>query len=200
MEFTGTDRPALLYIKERGYASYSSLKLVRDKEIPTINKRTIWGDFGTAFHAIPLEGKKLSSFKLTHEEQVTLKGMLRNLKANLVFQLLMKSASTEVEFKKKILGLVLYGFIDILSKKGVADLKSTRHTSAKKFIAEMDFLQAAVYRKVTGLNDFYYIGVSKVFPYEVFVFNVNEFPKRIAQADGELNRLIDYIPRAIKKL
>jgi hypothetical protein len=64
----------------------------------------------------------------------------------------------------------------------------------------MDFLQAAVYLRVTGKKDFYYVGISKVFPYEVFIYNVNQFPDRMVKANEQLDYLIGYIPKAIKKI
>jgi hypothetical protein len=125
--------------------------------------------------------------------------MVKNLKANPVVMRLLRGAKTEVKFKKKIKGLVLLGYIDILNE-AVADLKTTRHTNRAKFIAEMDFLQAAVYLRVTGKKDFYYVGISKVFPYQVFIYNVNQFPDRMVKANEQLDYLIGYIPKAIKKI
>lgn len=188
-DFTGDDTAAIAYIRERGYASYSSLKNVRDKQVP-VSKNTVWGAFGSELHSRLLERKKLQT--LSAPEEYDLSEMLKNLRSDPVVQQLMKGAQFEREFKKKIRGLTLYGFIDI-DGKAVADLKSTRHTSIRQFISEMDFLQAAVYLAVTGKKDFYYIGISKNAPFDVMVFNVNQYPKRLALAFRELYELIPYV-------
>ena len=87
------------------------------------------------------------------------------------------------------------GYIDILPPKDVADLKTTRHKNQHDFAANMDFLQAAMYRAVTKRKDFYYIGIQKEKPFNVFIFNVHQYPDRIRQADEELKYLIKYVKK-----
>jgi len=61
----------------------------------------------------------------------------------------------------------------------------------------MDFLQAATYLKATNKRNFIYIGISKVKPYDVFTFNVNEYPDRLEKSFEELDRLTKYIRKCI---
>jgi hypothetical protein len=122
--------------------------------------------------------------------------MIAALKKHVIAKRLIKGAAFEQKFAVELYGVVVLGYIDVLANH-VADLKSTRHTSMKRFVDEMDFLQAALYLAVTKKKDFYYIGISKVFPYSVFVFNVRDYPERLMAAQCELKYWLTYIKRKI---
>jgi hypothetical protein len=185
------DKPALEYIRQRGYASYSSLKNVRDCVIPTVSNEAYF-KFGTELHARFLEGI-VTPGALTTEEEELAAVLLANLKNDKMVTALMKGATFEHEFKQPVDGLVLYGFIDILKKKKYsADLKTTRHCKLKDFTDDMDFLQPALYMAISQTPDFYYIGVSKK-NYSIMTFNVNSHPARLKDAQQELKRLIKYV-------
>lgn len=196
IDLRGNDIPALEYIKSRGYASYSSMVNVRDKKEPQPFVETPYFKFGKELHSRFLEHKKLET--LSEEEEEQLKAMVNNLADNALVVKIMRDAACEVEFKKEVNGLVTYGRIDIKTF-AVADLKTTRLTNPKQFAAAMDFLQAALYTRVTGLKDFYYIGISKVKPYSVMVFNVAQYPDRLKKANEELDKLTVYIRDYLKK-
>lgn len=191
IEFEGDDRAAIAYIQARGYASYSSMVNVRDKKVPMV-VTTQYYTFGKELHSRFLEKKKLETLSVTEEK--LLKAMVKNLERHPVVNKIMEGAETEVEFNEKVNGLPVYGRIDILNSM-VADLKTTRHGRLQNFAASMDFLQAALYTKVTKRKDFYYVGISKEPPHEVMVFNVHQYPKRMAEAVDELNYLTKYIKR-----
>jgi hypothetical protein len=187
------DGPALEYIRQRGYASYSSLKNVRDGKSPEkIPQHYL--TFGTEIHSRFLEGKAIE--KLNPDQEKLLTRLTEKLNGDKMVQSLMRGAEFEVEFKKPVNGLTLYGFIDILRPKEAADLKTTSLTSKKAFIESMDFLQPAIYLEVSGRADFYYIGVSKVNA-EIFTFNVNSYPARMKDARAELKKLIKYVKSKI---
>lgn len=202
------DSYALAYIKNKGYASYSSMKMVRDCQVP-MKWSADYFDIGTAVHSLLLEHKLDATIraKLTLYQLWEVKMMLQSLAQSPIVRNLLSDSVNEDRFpsqiknKKgklidgppvKVNGLPVLGYIDINNRNAVGDLKTTRHTKKIQFINSMDFLQAALYRRVTGKKDFIYIGVCKS-TYEVFTFNVMEFPARIKQADSELNYLTTYI-------
>lgn len=185
------DKPALEYIRQRGYASYSSLKNVRDCVVPTESNEAYF-KFGTELHARFLEGIETPGVLSPAEEELAV-ALLASLRADKMVMALMKGATFEHEFKEPVDGLVLYGFIDILKKKKYsADLKTTRHTKLKDFIDDMDFLQPALYMAISKTPDFYYIGVSKK-NQSIMTFNVNSHPARLKAAQEELKQLIKYV-------
>lgn len=192
--FEPSDKLALQYIKEKGYASYSSLKNVRDCVDPTKKTSAVWFDVGTEVHSRFLEKKK-PILKLSEEDTKSVVSMVEALELHPVVRRLMYRAKVEQYFKQKLWGLMVSGYIDILPPKDVADLKTTRHKNQHDFAANMDFLQAAMYRAVTKRKDFYYIGVQKEKPFSVFIFNVHQYPERIEKADEELRYLIKYVKK-----
>ena len=192
--FEPSDKLALQYIKEKGYASYSSLKNVRDCVDPTKKTSAVWFDVGTEVHSRFLEKKK-PILKLSKEDTDSVVSMVEALELHPVVRRLMFKAQVEQYFKQKLWGLMVSGYIDILPQKDVADLKTTRHKNQHDFAAAMDFLQAAMYRAVTKRKDFYYIGIQKEKPFNVFIFNVHQYPDRIKQADEELKYLIKYVKK-----
>jgi hypothetical protein len=104
----------------------------------------------------------------------------------------MKKAVCEEKFEQDLWGLKVLGYIDINSFD-IGDLKTTHHSSLKQFISSMDFLQAALYLTVTRKENFYYIGVSKQKPHNLLIFNVKDYPAKLAKAMADLNRLIRYV-------
>lgn len=192
--FEPNDKLALQYIKEKGYASYSSLKNVRDCVDPTKKSGGVWFDVGTEVHSRFLEKKK-PILELSDDDTNSVVKMVEALELHPVVRRLMFKAKVEQYFKQKLWGLMVSGYIDILPPKDVADLKTTRHKNQHDFAANMDFLQAAMYRAVTKRKDFYYIGIQKEKPFNVFIFNVHQYPDRIAKADEELKYLIKYVKK-----
>jgi len=192
--FEPSDKLALKYIQEKGYASYSSLKNVRDCVDPSKKTSAVWFDVGTEVHSRFLEKKK-PILKLSKEDTASVVSMVEALELHPVVRRLMFKAKVEQYFKQKLWGLMVSGYIDILPPKDVADLKTTRHKNQHDFAANMDFLQAAMYRAVTKRKDFYYIGIQKEKPFNVFIFNVHQYPDRIKQADEELKYLIKYVKK-----
>lgn len=207
-EFSGSDLAALTYVRERGYCSFSSMKNVRDKNEPTISDAT-WFTFGKELHTRHLEKKQIERLSIVEEER--LKGMLESLAKSAIINSLLKGAQNEIDFGPQsvldkydskdglviphLYGVPVYGRIDSLNRKqnAVSDLKSTRLNNMAAFVEEMDFLQAVLYLKVTGCRDFYYWGICKQPPYTVMVFNVNQYPARLAAAQRELRQLLMYI-------
>ena len=187
------------YKSKEVFVSYSSLKMYRDCVVPG----KIYGRhflFGIALHALFLEGKKEKEWKLlTKVERALCLAMVLALKATTIVIRLMTGVKVEQEFTKIVFGVLCKGRIDILAKSYIGDLKSTKLTNKKQFIASMDFLQVAMYFAATGLKDFYYIGVTKTFPIKVFIFNAADYPERIKAAQMELKKYLLMLKKDLDK-
>ena len=118
--FEPSDKLALQYIKEKGYASYSSLKNVRDCVDPSKKTSAVWFDVGTEVHSRFLEKKK-PILKLSKEDTASVVSMVEALELHSVVRRLMFKAKVEQYFKQKLWGLMVSGYIDILPPKDVAD-------------------------------------------------------------------------------
>lgn len=190
IEFQGDDSAAIEYIRKRGYASYSSIKNVRDCVVPSVSDAAYF-KFGKELHSRVLEKTKLET--LSAPEETQLKEMTGVLHAHPVVNKLLTGAQTEVELRVNMYGVPVLMYIDIWNGNDLADLKTTRHTSPRLFAESMDFLQAAVYLKATAAKNFFYLGISKQKPYAVMPFNVHQYPDRMDAAHLELRRLLMYI-------
>lgn len=189
------DSHALEYIRKRGYASYSSIKNVRDKLVPEFFSSPAIR-FGKELHSRFLENKKLET--LSKEEEKHLKAMLIVLENSRVVESLMDGAATEVEFKQLLKGVMVLGYIDIDARKlHISDLKTTSTTSLVAFVKSMDFLQAVLYLAVSGAKDFYYIGINKKPPYPLFIFSAAQYPERLAAARKEMETLLKYLKKKL---
>ena len=184
------DTTALNYARARGYCSYSSIKMIRDCESPGYSEE-IWFEFGKELHSRLLENKKIKTLSADEEEMLAV--MLKKLRAHPVAKQLLAKSRNEQQFDVFIYGVRVLGYIDILNVDSVADLKTTKCNTMKAFVAQMDFLQAALYLKATGRKDFYYLGISKLPPYDVFPFSVKQYPVRLALAQFSMRRLLMYI-------
>jgi hypothetical protein len=186
----GNGDAMVAYIRERGYASYSSLKKLRDGDAPGYSS-AFHLDFGTELHSRFLEGTQINV--MSPESEALLDKMQAALSRDKVVKLLMNKAKFEVEFKKPYAGITCLGFIDILPPAQlIGDLKTTATTSRKAFIDSMDFLQAAMYMEVNKREDFYYVGISKV-TCEVFTFRTSAYPQRLKQARDEFKDLTKFL-------
>ncbi len=192
VEWIPSDKAALEYIKMRGYASYSSLRNVRDCIEPSEIKSTKYFDIGTEVHAQFLENYK--KLKLTKEDHKAVDSMIASLNSHPVVTKIMDGALTEQKFSLKLKGMPVLGYIDILPPKtSIGDLKTTRHKNLHDFAANMEFLQAALYLAAMKRKDFYYVGIQKEPPFKVFVFNVRQYPERLEKANKELDYLLKYV-------
>lgn len=194
MKLETNHRKVMEYIRMRGYASFSTLKTFRDGGTPGNYISAPHFDHGTELHSRWLEHTRIT--KYDPEVEAMLRGMERSLNRDKVATMLLKGAQVEVEFNVIVHGVMTHGFIDILPPKlFVGDLKTTSLTTRKAFIDAMDFLQAALYLLVTKRKDFYFIGVCKKPPYEVFTFRVSDYPERMKEAHKQLKELLTYVKK-----
>lgn len=190
-------RPAIEKISVKGYASYSSLKNVRDGwdgksySYPAL-------DIGTEVHSRWLEQTRLKKFNGVDEKMM--RAMITNLNNDKLATQIKVGSQFEVEFRVPIMGLDILGYIDILPpKKIIGDLKTTKCTKLKDFIEQQDFLQPALYLTALERDDFYYVGISKVEPYEVFTFRTSQYPKRLQASLTQMKELIKYVKAKLKE-
>src|SRR6478609_4529009 len=172
---TFNDRPlALQYIKDRGYASHSSLKnyILGQGPQPWVSSEA--QIFGKELHSRFLEKKLVD--KLSPGLEMLCKAMIAALHLNKMVKKLLTDVKVEQVFKLKILGVMMLGYFDILGKNYVADLKTTKCTTLGQFVSSLDFMQAAIYLRATGFKDFYYIGITKEMQPKVIIFNVRDYP------------------------
>jgi len=189
------DKLALEYIRTKGYASFSSLKRVRDGWDGKVQSYPAL-DIGTELHSRFLENTILTT--MDEEQEKMLAAMEKSLRSDRSVAMIMKDAVCEVEFKEKVYGFPTLGYIDILPPKiNIGDLKTTKCTTLKSFVDQMDFLQAALYLKAMNRKDFYYIGISKVKPYPVFTFRVSAYQDRLDAAHKELKTIITHVKKSL---
>ena len=92
---------------------------------------------------------------------------------------------TAVPFRMKADGL-LYTCPALLQCKAAQDLKSTACKTKAAFLATFDdygyWMQAHIYKLITGAKKFYFIGVSKSEPHLTFTVDVAQHPEKMAEA------------------
>lgn len=187
------------YIKRRGYVSYSSLRNLRDQNMVQLQpKSEVYYEVGSELHSRFLEKQEIKKFDAETEAQ--LEGMLKSLYKDRLVQSLLKHPllTCEREFRMKLNGVPVLGYVDMDAAPIFgADLKTIGHKNEKRFIDTMDFLQPAMYCRARNMKDFYYIGISKQAPYEVFTFNARTYKDRMNEAFIQLENLLTDVKKRI---
>ena len=134
-----------------------------------IECKSLWAKF-----AIANEGKDL----ITQDQQVLVDAMLQAVKTNApAWELFNQIGQTEAKKEGVIAGLPFVGYIDALGDDILIDLKSCQSSSPREFMRDaynnLYHLQAAIYHKLTGVKDIYFIAVEKSEPYNVTTFRLN---------------------------
>lgn len=92
---------------------------------------------------------------------------------------------TAIPFRMKADGL-LYTCPALLQCKAAQDLKSTACKTKAAFLATFDeygyWMQAHIYKFLTGAKKFYFIGVSKSEPHQTFTVDTSKHPEQMAEA------------------
>lgn len=92
---------------------------------------------------------------------------------------------TTIPFRMKADGL-LYTCPALLQCKAAQDLKSTACKTKAAFLATFDeygyWMQAHIYKLITGAKKFYFIGVSKSEPHQTFTVDTSKHPEQMAEA------------------
>jgi hypothetical protein len=153
--------------------------------------------FGSEVHRRFLE-RKHNKLLLTFEEETAIKGMLTSLSRHKTVRQLMTGSIFE-QTKIGLLEGVRFKMIgDIINtrKSFGADLKTTSCKTEKQFvdaaINKYEYLrQSWCYKQVEQLKEFYFIGIQKQEPYQVFILNVNNYAKEEARTIAETRFLLE---------
>ncbi len=94
--------------------------------------------------------------------------------------LLFLCSAREQEVKGNINGIPFRGFVDAMSGNGgvIVDIKTTQDASAEGFGKSVyNFayhLQAAIYKELTGAQEFYIIAIENTSPYNVCIYGLSQ--------------------------
>jgi len=182
------------------YISHSGLSEIKRV---LLNNSPFLGDeihlkIGAEVHLRSLKFKK-SKFRFKPEIEKNIKGMVKALKENELWQFLMKVCEKEKEHTRNVLGVKLKVILDLKGKGKYkrlgADLKTTSCKTERAFIKaaleKYDYLrQGWLYKQAEGLDEFYFIGVQKTYPYNIFIFDVADYAKEEAAIAKETKWLI----------
>ncbi len=173
------------------YISMSSLKRNKNKwlGLPDITGSQKAFDFGQELHRMVLEPKSPKEIELSNDDKRLANEIATVCRKN--FKEFLKGSSKEIELTNGIFG----GRIDIKKrKKFLADLKTTSATTENAFVKSLDkydnFSQAALYSYLSGVEDFYFLGVSKKFPYKTFIVNCKDHPELLIEGVDKLKFMV----------
>lgn len=191
-KFTGKPDPDQ-YISHSGLAG---IKRVLCSEPPFLGDE-IYLRFGGEVHSRFLENKKTQEFDKAMELQ--LKNMIDSLNKHLFVRKLMNGSSFEQSLIEQVYGVNLRVIIDIYNpvKGYAADLKTTSCRNEQQFIKsaiqKYDYIrQGWCYKQVGNIPDFYFIGIQKHPPYQVFILNQSNYEREEKKSEKEAKFLIDF--------
>ena len=145
---------------------------------------------------------------LSEEEEFDLSNMLDSLNHHLFVNRLMKDSKREIIDFGSVESVRFKWIGDIVNKRIGADIKTTSAKSEKEFInlalEKYDYLRQGWCYKIAGkLNEFYFIGIQKHEPYNVYILNTKDYAKQETKVIKETRFLIEIfkqygrvIPRA----
>lgn len=162
-------------------------------------------DLGHLFHANLFEPHLYQQVLLECKSEITKKDLklLRDMRtAALNFRSLrvfLEDLRTlfEQEYFGQLCGLDFKMKADAINEhmQAIGDAKSTAATTLQKFLESCDnygyWRQAYIYMMLTGMTNFYFWGVSKVKPHNVFFVDVSQYPMEMANAAAEVTWLCE---------
>lgn len=197
MKFTNKIKGPLVLHEKKARTSHSGLSEVLRiiLGLPGFSGDEKFLQLGLEFHARELENK--SVVKLPASDQKTVNGMLAALKKHKWYQRMKVDTKKEKELIKKIDGVKVSGWIDILKRtQYVIDLKSTTCETYDDFLQKAVsygyFRQGIIYALLANVEDVYFVGVQKQSPHKVFVLNIRDYPLLVAEARQEVKFLLYY--------
>ena len=154
--------------------------------------------FGSEAHSMWLENGKRETY-LTAAEEEQLTAMVASLQKSAAQRYIEHpKVQLEVVLEKKLAGVPCLGKLDIFNKqeKVIADLKTTSTNNPDLFLASAVaydyFRQAYFYQRLTGVEKFLFIAVSKVAPYRVHLLDVSKYPRQMYAAKQEFDFLLHF--------
>lgn len=154
---------------------------------------------GSEVHSRHLEKRQLRKLDQDTEERIS--GMLKSLNQHKFVKKLMASSIKEVTTIKKVHGANCKVVLDIRGIKTLrrlgADLKTTSAKTEQQFIKlaieKYDYLrQGWIYKQAEDLDEFFFIGIQKQKPHNVYILDQNNYEKEERAAAREGKFLIDF--------
>lgn len=184
--------------KDKDYTSYTGLSGIDGylRHVPPFIGNEGFLVLGRELHAQWLEGKTSGAI-LNERQKAQLQGMLKSLNNHKVAMQVHKGSDKEVLFAPGPIhdGIKLKVIMDLHKKrKKGADLKTTSSRNKEGFIkAAVEFGyfgQIYIYKKVSGLEEFFIISVQKEEPHTVFVLDHRDYPAEYKKAQQKMDFLI----------
>jgi len=184
------------------YISYSGLCEIRRVLLgePAAKIDPKYFVFGSELHLRFLKDKK-SKHKFTKQEETDLEGMQEALWKDPFVRKIMRSSIKEVETIRLVQGVNVKVILDINGDHSFADigvdLKTTSAKDYKQFvnaaIHKYRYLgQSWLYKEAEQLNEFYFVGIQKTKPYNVYILNVDDYAKEEKATIRETQFLLDF--------
>jgi hypothetical protein len=190
----------------------SGLSLLKSRLLGYVEK--VWDSsfflIGSEVHKRSLEPKKKHK-KFIKADELKIRGMVSALLSNAIFVSLLTGAIVEKKLNGFVMGVKMFGTLDInrVKDKGlIADIKTTSGKTLQDCLKSCKmygyFRQAIVYMTLAGAKDFIFIFVTKSTPHRIFFINVNDYPKEMEEAREELKFLLYFwdkfgMPEPVKK-
>ncbi len=155
--------------------------------------------FGNALHEVFLKGDYSNHYKLLKAADKRLvDAMVRKLNANPIVVSLMRDSIREKKFKVVMNKVRVAVILDAKQKplRRGFDLKSTSCTTQIEFetkCRELGYIiQGLIYKMASNLKNFYFVGVSKTAPHNIFIVDIDsmQFKSDVAYAQKELKFLL----------
>lgn len=151
---------------------------------------------GSEVHKRVLEPKRrIKRFEKAVELKIV--GMVDALKKNAFLMSLLAGAVIEKKLTGEVMGVLMYGTLDINRAHDldlIGDIKTTsaktRAECVKSCIKYGYFRQAIVYMTLAKASNFVFVFVTKSVPHRVFLIDVSKYPKEMEAAREELRFLL----------
>jgi len=157
---------------------------------------------GSEIHRSILEPHKPQEHKFTAIEQVNFDIIHDSAMDNNELTALLTGSIREQRVVGTINGLPAKGFLDIKKGNVGGDLKTTSAPSETFFIKKARefgyFRQAVFYKKLANLDDFWFFGLQKKAPHDVFVIDCADHNEFMDEAEIELEYLTNIYKTILK--
>lgn len=162
-------------------------------------------DIGHLFHAALFEPHLYDQIlqecksEISQKELKTLRDMQKSAMKFQTLNAFLTDTCTEFEqeFYGELCGIAFKTKVDAINKnfQAIGDAKSTSTRTLKDFLETFEkygyWRQAYIYMMITGMPSFYFWGVSKIKPHNVFFVDVSQYPIQMANAAIEVTWLCE---------
>lgn len=176
--------------------SHSGMEVIKKALLgqPQFHGKEEFLHFGNAVHEKFLLGQ--SSVALPEDQHKIVDTMVAKLHDHSVVQKLLKNSIREQKLYARLNGIETAFILDVHQKveKRGTDLKTTKSKTYLEFLNSCKsfgyFRQAVLYTIAARLKDFFFVGVQKEAPYNIYVLDVKQYPQELAYAERELEFLL----------